>query len=163
MARTCTICAHVERDAIDHALVSRVSYRDIAKQHLVTISALSRHADRHLSKALTVVQAEREAEGAVTLLDRVEDLYSRAKSILEAADEDGKASVSLSAIRELRGIVELLGKLTGELDDRPQQVVNLLVAPEWLRVRAAIVNALDQYPEARLAVAERLAELDPPR
>jgi hypothetical protein len=34
--------------------------------------------------------------------------------------------------------LELLGKLAGELDERP--VVNLNVSPEWLELRAVIVG-----------------------
>ncbi len=47
---------------------------------------------------------------------------------------------------------------SGELDDRPQ--VNVLVAPEWLAVRSAVLAALAPYPAARVAVANRLVMLD---
>jgi hypothetical protein len=89
------------------------------------------------------------AQHGQTLLERVEDLYARASTILEGAEQDGRHTVSLAAMRELRGIIELLGRLTGELDDRPQQVVNLLVAPEWLQIRAALLTALEAHPQAR--------------
>jgi hypothetical protein len=58
------------------------------------------------------------------------------------------------AIREARGNLELLAKLTQQLDTRP--TLNLLVAPEWLTVRAVLLEALAAYPEARAAVAGRL-------
>lgn len=160
MARTCTVCSNPERDAIDASLVSRRSYRDIAQLHDVSISALSRHASAHISPALAVVQAEREHAGGTSLLDRIEDLYGRASGILDAAEADGKVNVSLGAIRELRGITELLGKVTGELKDRPEVVVNILTSPEWVQVRATLLDALAPYPEARLAVAGRLLELE---
>ncbi len=57
-------------------------------------------------------------------------------------------------------IVELTAKLVGELDERPQ--VNVLLAPEWLAVRAALLAALRPYPEARVAVAARLAAMEQP-
>jgi hypothetical protein len=50
--------------------------------------------------------------------------------------------------------------MTGELRDAPQQVTNVLVAPEWLRVRGAILEALLSFPEARDAVVGRLEALE---
>jgi hypothetical protein len=44
----------------------------------------------------------------------------------------------------------LLGKLAGELDERP--VVNLNASPEWLELRAVIVGALEPHPAAHRAV-----------
>ena len=60
----------------------------------------------------------------------------------------------LDAAGQLRASLELGAKLLGELDERP--VVNLLVTPEWLALRARIVAALAAYPEARAALAEVL-------
>jgi len=156
--RTCTVCAHEEREAIDEALVLGESFRNIVKHRGLSITALHRHRRDHLSPTLVAVAQGRRESEAESLLDRVEDLYDRARRILEAAEEDGRPAVGLSAIRELRGIVELLGKVTGELDDRPSTTINLLVSPEWLAVRKAILEVLG--PEARALVAERLEALE---
>jgi hypothetical protein len=64
----------------------------------------------------------------------------------------------LKTADRLRQQTELLAKLLGELSDQPQ--INVLVAPEWLQVRAALLDALAAYPEARTAVAERLLVLE---
>ena len=64
----------------------------------------------------------------------------------------------LKAADRLRHQSELLARLIGELDDRPQ--INLLLAPEWLEVRAALLEALAPFPDARAAVAERLLALE---
>jgi hypothetical protein len=39
--------------------------------------------------------------------------------------------------------------------------VNVLVQPDYLAVRDAILDALMPYPEARVAVAERLLGTEP--
>jgi hypothetical protein len=44
---------------------------------------------------------------------------ARRSAVLKAAEEGGRLHLSLGAIRELRGIVELLARITGELDERP--------------------------------------------
>ena len=61
-------------------------------------------------------------------------------------------------MREARGNLELLAKLLGELDERP--VTNVMVSSEWVSVRTAMMEALSSHPEARVAVAERLKELE---
>ncbi len=76
------------------------------------------------------------------------------------AAEEGKASQALAVLKELRSLLELLGKATGELDTRPVTVVNLMQAPEWLAVRAVVLSALAAYPDARAVVAGRLLELE---
>ena len=60
--------------------------------------------------------------------------------------------------REARGCMELRAKLLGQLDERPQ--INILGAPEWLAVRALLMNALQDDAEARVAVAANLQQLE---
>ena len=52
----------------------------------------------------------------------------------------------------------MLGKLAGELDERP--VVNVLLSPQWVTIRTTMLEALWAYPEARAAVAESLMRLE---
>ena len=150
IALSCSVCAHEDRDAIDAELVRGVSLRAIASAHPpLTHHAIGRHKRAHLSPALIAAHERRVERNAGSLLDRVEDLISRAERLLRAAERDGRASTALSAVRELRSLLELWGKATGELDDRPQITVNLLASPEWLSVRDAVFGALTAYPDAR--------------
>jgi len=64
----------------------------------------------------------------------------------------------LKTAQQLTGQTQLLAKLLGQLDERPQ--VNVLMAPEWLQVRAALLTALAPHPEARRAVAAALVTLE---
>lgn len=160
MGRTCNVCAHPKRDEIDHAIVAGQSLRSIARKYPeLSSSALSRHHRAHLSPALKALEAERESLATASLRERLETLIARAERLLSAAEQDGRASTALSAVRELRSLLELWGKATGELDDRPQVTVNLLASPEWLAVRDAVLGALTGYPDARSVVAGRLLEL----
>jgi len=151
MPQVCTICSHEDRREIDRALVGGTeTLRTIADQRSVSKTALIRHKDEHLPAKLVMAQAAEEVAQADDLLDQVRDLQGRALAILDKAEEAGELRTALGAIREARGNLELLAKLLGELDDRPQ--VNLLVSPEWLELRAVIVGALEPHPEARGAV-----------
>jgi len=101
-----------------------------------------------------MAQAAEEIAQADDLLEQVRDLQAKALGILSKAEEAGELRTALSAIREARGNLELLAKLLGELDERPQ--VNLLVSPEWLELRAVIVGALEPYSDARGAVLKAI-------
>lgn len=156
--RSCVTCAHPERNAIDKALVAGTAAEEIAKRYGLAARSVRRHAAGHLPATLARAQAAAEVAHAEDLLEQLRDLQRRTLAILGAAEATDDRTIGLRAIREARGNLELLARLLGELDERP--VVNILIAPEWLAVRAAMLAALVPYPEARLAVASRLAELE---
>lgn len=156
MSLRCTICNHDDREAIDKALLLGTPLRDIARQFGVSKDAPSRHRP-HVSQSLSRVVAAREEAGATSALARLEDLHTRATRVLDASEADGKTSMSLAAIRELRGLVETIAKITGELDERPNmQVLNVATAPEWVAIRGVLMQALAPYPDAARAVAVAL-------
>jgi hypothetical protein len=127
MPRRCTVCDHPERHVIDEVLVTGAPYRSVAKRFELSESAVYRHKSDHLPAHLVKAKEAEEVAKADDLLDQVRDLQGHA-----------------------RGNLELLGKLAGELDERP--VVNLNISPEWLELRAVIVGALEPHPQARGAV-----------
>ena len=161
MPRTCTICTHPDRDAIDRALITHAPYRDIARQHGVGKDALWRHHDDHLPAILAKVHEARDIAHADHLLREANRLYAAATGIMDAAQQDGDRELALKAISAAGRMLGLLGELLGELNRQP--VVNALVSPEWLTVRTALLAALGPYPEARTAVAQRLIAMEAPR
>jgi transposase-like protein len=157
MPRHCTVCGHEELEHIDFALVAGASLRDIAGRHGVSKSALERHKADHLPTHLTRANEAEEAARADNLLSQVRGLQARTLAILETAEVSGELRTALAAIGEARRNLELLGKLAGELDQRP--VVNILVSAEWVAIRTVLLEVLSPYPQASAAVAERLMEL----
>lgn len=162
MTTRCTVCAHKDRKAIDEALIMGRSLRDVARQHGPSKDALTRHRD-HISPALARIVEKRRTEGGPrSALDRLEDLYERASRVLDAAEQGGQGAQALSAIAQLRGIVDTLARVTGELDERPTvNVLNLQTSSEWLSLRATVLDALGPHPAARDAVVQALAGQDP--
>jgi hypothetical protein len=154
MPRRCTVCDHSERHSIDEELVTGAPYRSVAKRFELSESAVYRHKTEHLPAHLLKAREVEEAARADDLLDQVRHLQAHALDILERAEKAGELRTALAAISQARGNLELLGKLAGELDERPQ--VNVLISPEWLELRVAIVGALDSHPEARRAVLRAL-------
>jgi hypothetical protein len=154
MPRSCTVCEHPRRGAIDEALVGGASNRSVASLYDASEASVRRHKANHLPAKLVMAKAAEEVAEADDLLSQVQDLQARTLAILEAAEGSNQHRTALGAIREVRSNLELLAKLLGELDERP--VVNLNVSPEWLELRAVIVGALEPHPEARGAVLRAL-------
>ena len=59
-----------------------------------------------------------EVAQADDLLSQVKDLRERALRVLGAAEEAGDLRAAMGAIREARGCLELLGRVTGELVEK---------------------------------------------
>lgn len=155
MPRSCSICTHEDRDAIDFALVGGESSGSIsARFRSLSEQAIRRHRSNHIPAALKKAHEAEEVADADNLLDQVRDLQARALSILDQAEDAGELGTALRAIREARGNLELLGKLAGELNENP--VVNIHLSTEWLELRAVIVASLEPHHEARSAVLRAL-------
>jgi hypothetical protein len=132
--------------------------RRIAAQRDVTERAVRNHKANHLPATLVKAQDAQEVAEADDLLAQVRGLQIRTLSILEAAEGASQHRTALSAIKEARSNLELLAKLVGELDDSP--TVNVLVSPQWIEVRAVLLETLSPYPRARSAVAGELLKLE---
>ena len=158
MPRTCTICAHPQREAIDRALAAGTSLATIATLHHVIDESLRRHRDAHLPKAIVRAQEVEDVRQALDVVKQLKAINGAALQVLTDARRQGDPDLALKAIDRIHKQIELQARLLGELDDRP--VVNVLVAPQWLGMRAALVEVLAPFPDARVAVATALALLE---
>ena len=156
MPRTCTICVHESRTAIDAALVSGEPNRRIAAHYAVSEQAVRRHKADHLPAHLARAHEVEEVANADNLLSRLRELNQETAAILKEARKEGSRDneLALKAIARVEKQIELEGRLLGELNERPQ--VNLYLSSEWLELRALIVMALEPHQEARDAVLRAL-------
>ena len=93
----------------------------IAKQYGVAIAGLSRHVAEHIQGPLRrIIQAEasltEDAQTVQPTLLEMRRLNQRSLRILAIAEESQDHDVALRAIAECRRHLELISKLTGELD-----------------------------------------------
>jgi hypothetical protein len=148
MARACGVCNHPDRDAIDKAVVDRSqSHRAIALHYGISRFAVDRHV-QHISAALKTVRLNRETGANQSLMERIESLISRTENFLSTAEKTGQVAQGLAAVRELRALLELLGKASGELKpDGATTVVNILQSPEILQVIRAVRTVLSDQPD----------------
>ncbi len=158
MPRTCTICAHADRAEIDRALVAGEPFRHIAARENVSTTALQRHRNEHIPAHVPKAKEADAVADADDLLAQIRDLHRLAMHILARASAAGDLRAALAGVKEARACIETLLEVEGEIDRRPQ--VNLLVAPEWVAVRSALMVALAPYPDARTAVTGQLVALE---
>jgi hypothetical protein len=158
VSRTCTVCRHPDRPAIDQAMVNRRPFRDIARHFGVGKDAAVRHHDTCLPETLAKAKQAQETAQANDLLSQLQALRNKALALLLAAEKSGDLRTALFGVREARGCLELLLEVEQRISRQP--TLNLLIAPEWLTARAALVEALRPYPEARSAVAAALVRLE---
>lgn len=159
MPKTCLICSHPQREAIEQALMEGKSYSGIVafcSDSPFSKFSLSRHKLRHLPSALAKAQEAAEIARGDDLLAQLRDLQARTSGILNQATDDHR--LALSAIREARSNIELLGKLLGEIRESP--TVNILISPDWSRIRGVLYQALSLYPAVRVPLAKALKEID---
>ena len=153
MPRTCSICSHEHRDAMEDAFIAGQAKRRIASQHGVSERAVRYHMREHLPALLALARDAERAARADTLLDRLEALQSQTLAILDAPEDQRTA---LAAIAQARRNLELIGEVTKELDRAG--TINLELTVEWQEVKAVLVNTLASYPEAQQAVFSALEE-----
>jgi hypothetical protein len=157
--RTCTVCRHAERGAIDEAIVSQVSMRDIAGRWRLSKSAVERHARAHVSTAAAAAQEARAEVSGDALVTRLRSMHDETSALLEEAKKTGDADVALRAIARLERQLELEARILSQLREvAPHTRVSVAVLPEWLGLRARILGALAGFPEACLAVATALSD-----
>lgn len=138
MAKTCGVCSHKKRKAIDQELLDGRPLRDISARYGPSRSALNRHR-AHIVQTLTLAHEAAEAVRADGLLGQVqaqqargERLASAAEALLQNAMAAGDAKgatdairAACSALRELRGVVELLGRVAGTIEQKTKVEVSL--------------------------------------
>ncbi len=149
MGRTCATCIHPEHEAIDKALLAGQPYRSVARQYEASPPSVYRHQQDHLPAAMVkAVEAAELAHGG-TLLEQLQGLQAKVLGILSKAESAGDLRTALMAVREVRGTLELVGKVTGELVNRHQVsgTFGHLIMPgkslEELEDRARRLDALE--------------------
>ena len=154
MPRTCTICTHLEVHAIDGALVAGVPFRRIAARFSLSEASARRHKSDHRPAVLVTGQAVREEAHALDVVKQLRDINAATLASSRIARGTHQSALALKAVDRVQKQIELQAKLLGELQDG--QTVNVLVAPEWVSLRSAILVALVPFPDASQAVVKAL-------
>jgi hypothetical protein len=146
---------HSNRNNIDEDLLAGKSYREIKRRTGLDKSALSRHVSKHLPVILTKSAEVKEMVRAENLQNEIEKLREKASRIGDKAEADKDYRTALAGVRELTRLLDLMAKLNGQLPD--QASINIIMNnPQWIQLRSSILKSLEDYPEARVKLAEVL-------
>jgi hypothetical protein len=171
MAKRCTICAHREHAGIDLALARGVSVTAIARRYKLGTDSIYRHSRAHLPPQLrAALIAGPDIEGldldrlreneSQSLLSHLIALRNRLLAGLDVAEEYRDGSMLTRVSAQLHQNLELTAKLVGDLGSGSTTINNVLVMPEYVEMRVALVQALAPFPDAKIAVAQVLHSLE---
>jgi hypothetical protein len=173
----CTVCQHDERWRIELLRAGGASLDALAEKFKpLSRDAIARHWANHVSdevKAsylvgpaqLADLAATAAAEGA-SVLDHFRVVRTMLMSQLAATTEAGDARGASIVAAQLVGVLEKIGKVTGEIATIAQGTINvtnnvaIVNSPQFAKVQAAILRALAPHAAARMAVVEALRDLD---
>ena len=156
MPRRCTICTHPERHAIHKALVGGGTFRNIAGRFRISTTALFRHKRDHLPVHLAKAREAEEIDEAIDVIQQLKAINAACLEVLTKARASNNDSTLLRAVDRIQRQIELQARLLGELQEG--RAVNIVVLPEWQRMRTTIITAVDPYPDAREAVVRALSD-----
>lgn len=165
MGRKCLTCSHLERAEIEKAVIQNsASYRVISEMYSISFDSLQRHVKAgHITKELRDEYRTENFIRKEELEEQVRDLERLLYGFLRIAREKEEVKDVVLLIREIKGLIELLGRLLGRFPKETPQVaveINILQNPTWIKIQQGIVAALLPFPEARTAVANTLAAIE---
>ncbi|WP_438277983.1 hypothetical protein [Nitrobacter sp.] len=168
----CTVCDHDHRHQIEIGLTHGVAARVLGDRFKLSKDAILRHARNHLTPAqrAAILSAQKpaaidlealrttESEGLIASL-----VAQRARLLVKAdfAAEHGDIKGSVAAENAITANLTLVAKMLGQLVQvHDVRHTNLLVSPDYLRLRSTLIAALRPFPDAARAVGAALHRLE---
>lgn len=140
MSRPCTVCSSPLAGEINAMLADRRSVASVAVAFGLGPDAMLRHARAHLDRSVGGTSPK--LNGADPLDELVTTLRGKA-----LAGDPG-------IVREYR--LALTAQQAAQHASAPP--LDLGATPEWVKLRSAILKALEPFPEARTAVAAAVGD-----
>jgi hypothetical protein len=167
----CSVCQHRERAALDLALARGVSVGTLSRRYRLGPDSLYRHSKAHLPPQLRAsLLAGPSLEGidldklrdteSQSLLANLVALRRRLFATLDTAEESGDGNMLARVAGQLHRNLEITGKLVGSLTMGTTINNNVLIQPQYVELRVALVGALSPFPDARQAVAAVLHTIE---
>jgi hypothetical protein len=178
MTMRCRACDHPARAEIDVALARGISAGWVAQKFAVSRSSVSRHRrNGHIPPAIIDAFPKHRPDLSVEALAQLRCDESagillnlaRQRRILLGAQERAEArrdkDWSLRCTHAIHRNVELTARAVGEFAQHERavhhtNVLSVMMLPDYVKLRAGLIEALRPFPAARKAVGEVLAELE---
>ena len=158
----CLVCKDGRCGQIDDALsATRVNVSALARQFDYPLHQMKRHRDnclplRRPAEVAQVAPSSEPEPEADDIAGQINSLFRKSKRLLDRTEKTGSVREVAAVMKECRNSIETMAKLAREVDQVAK--VNVFASPAWLKVQGRIVAALDDHPDAQLAV---LKALDP--
>jgi hypothetical protein len=166
-----SIVTHEARAQIERDLAIGLPLRRLAKKYGLSKDALYRHRKRlppQLRAAMMAQSLRPEVDLEALRTTESEGLLvhlaaQRAKLLLwqDAAASSEQFQVASAISAQVHRNLELVGKLVGEFAQHHVSTsVSVLISPEYLELRSALLRALQPFPAARAAVVQEIHQLE---
>ncbi len=86
------------------------------------------------------------SEASVGVIQQIRSLNARTLDLLSRAGSLGRSDTVLRAIREVRANIELLARLTGELDEKPIRFPSIVMLPATSEDEPTLTLDVEPYP-----------------
>lgn len=160
MGKRCTVCTHEQTEAISMDILSgHMTLREIAEKYGLALTSIHRHK-QHIPAQLSISHEAQKVARADGVMARIMELDQRADTIYKEAMKEDDPGLALKALKEMRETTSLIAKITGEIQAKTVTNNTLIITPEWVSMRAAMLKALEPYPEARRALVAALGGFD---
>lgn len=87
MPRTCTICSHDQKLAIETQIASGKSYRLIASQYKTSDASIRRHVKDCIPAALEALKQQQKAKSGLVVEDEVQRVFRRLNKLIDSCDD----------------------------------------------------------------------------
>lgn len=156
----CKLCTNPQREDIERRLAAReltqVQAAAIIKS---TPSAISRHMRNCFPKKVAEwVKPEATKEETLNVVNELTRSHKNLLELYEAARDQGNIDTAIRALESQRRHLELVAKLTGQLNQNEAQEFNFLMSQEYWQVVGIINTTLAPYPDLREKLSDALSK-----
>ena len=173
MGHPCTFCRSSKRDELETALIQqRFSQADVAQQLGVSHVAVYNHMKNHSTVGLQTARLQlglppkvvppnildHEVSKELNVYNELLYISSVTAYLLKEAMQEQNTPLTLRVLERMESQLAFVAKLEGLFKEGPQSQINILVNDEWTRLKTIVLTTLEEYPEAREAIAQQLAQ-----
>lgn len=117
MTKVCTICGNDQRLEMEREYIKGKSVNSISKKYGVSYEALNNHVKNHLSYQLTSQWEKKLSQQNSDLLNELEDILQKAKSIFDRNYDKGRDRIALESLNSQRNAIQLLAQITVKMHE----------------------------------------------
>jgi hypothetical protein len=127
MPKPCSACKHLERSAIDSAIVSDEPIADIAKRFSLDRFVITRHKKHVIELVAKSPKVEVIAQ-ADTIVAQIIDLETLMRSVLAEAVQNKDRRTMFAAFDRVVNVLKLRSEISGELKPRQPSMTNNFIS-----------------------------------